>query len=257
MGSIKKDHKSGNVNFWIVKYVADGCLTNIKKKKKSRPKVQKSIVCKKLHFEENNFEIYELIFEEKFILKHFMYRTIPKRCVLGVLWTTQYVSKVYFTWRRLRVTLLTSFYGCNAFGCIYILLALKNKNISIHQLLYFGDMFWNVISLDFCKKPRNVHFDPNSVFSFSCFVDFWSLHGAHLMCVYSWMYVRKCYKFLKYSDLHLICPNYFFIIILLLFSCYHWISFKFPKFLGISLTCQKIDTNHLLSIIDKMNLKSI
>ncbi len=35
--SIKRDHKSENVNFEIVKYVIDDSLTNIKKKK-SRPK---------------------------------------------------------------------------------------------------------------------------------------------------------------------------------------------------------------------------
>ncbi len=43
----------------------------------------------------------------------------------------------------------------------------KQKKFSGHQLLYFGDMFLNSISLDFCKKPRNVHFNPNSVFSLS------------------------------------------------------------------------------------------
>ncbi len=39
-------------------------------------------------------------------------------------------------------------------------------------------MFLNSISLDFCKKLRNVHFDQNSVFSHSCkisFADLWSL----------------------------------------------------------------------------------
>ncbi len=39
-------------------------------------------------------------------------------------------------------------------------------------------MFLNGISLSFCKKPRNVHFDLNSVFSLSCkinFADLWSL----------------------------------------------------------------------------------
>ncbi len=88
-----------------------------------------------LHFEKNDFEIYEPDFWGKKILKHFMHRTIPKRCVLGVFRTAQYVSEVYFTWRRLFLTLLTYFYGYNAFGCIYILLTLKNKTkISIYQL---------------------------------------------------------------------------------------------------------------------------
>ncbi len=67
------------------------------------------------------------IFGKKLVLKHFMHRTIPKRCVLGVFWTAQYVSEVYFTRRRFLLTLLTSFYGYNAFRCIYILLTLKNK----------------------------------------------------------------------------------------------------------------------------------
>ncbi len=67
------------------------------------------------------------IFGKKFILKHFMHRTIPKRCVLGVFWPAQYVSEVYFTRRRLLLTLLTFFYGYIAFGCIYTLLTLKNK----------------------------------------------------------------------------------------------------------------------------------
>ncbi len=39
MRSMKKDHKSVNVNFKIVKYVVHDCLTNILKK--SRPKSAK------------------------------------------------------------------------------------------------------------------------------------------------------------------------------------------------------------------------
>ncbi len=148
-----------------------------KKKKKSRPKNAK--IAELRYFEKNDFEIYEPDFWdiwEKLILKPFMHRTISNcfKCILNC----QYVSEVYFTWRRLCLTLLTSFYGYNAFGCIYILLTLKNKKrISVHQLLYFRDMFLNVISLDFCKKLRNVNFDLNSVFSPSCkisFADLWS-----------------------------------------------------------------------------------
>ncbi len=124
------------------------------------------------------------IFGKKLISKYFMHRTIPKRSVLGVFWTAQYVSEVYFTWRRLLLTLLTSFYGYNSFGCIYILLTLKNKKqkIFVHQLFYFGNMFLNGTSLDFCKKPRNVHFDLNSGFSLSCKINFPDMvlfHGAH------------------------------------------------------------------------------
>ncbi len=109
-----------------------------------------------------------------------MYRTLPKRYVLGVFLTTRCVSDVHFTWRRVLLTPLISFYRYNAFGCIYILLTLKNKTkIYIYQLLYFGDMFLNGISLNFCRNPRNVHFDLNSVFiSLSCkisFANLWSL----------------------------------------------------------------------------------
>ncbi len=85
---------------------------------------------KKLHFEKKILNFMNLIFGifgKILILKHFMRRTIPKRCVLEVFWTAQYVSEVYFTWRRHLLTLSTSFYTYNAFEYIYILLTLKNK----------------------------------------------------------------------------------------------------------------------------------
>ncbi len=93
MRSMKRDLKSANVNFEIVKYVVDECLTNIKKR--SRPKSAKmaelgyfEIACEKycilrkmiLKFMNLIFGI----FGKKLIFKYFMYRTIPKRCVLGV-----------------------------------------------------------------------------------------------------------------------------------------------------------------------------
>ncbi len=56
------------------------------------------------------------VFGKKLILKHFMHRTIPKKCVLGVFWTAEYVSEVYFTWRRLLLTLLISFMGVTPLG---------------------------------------------------------------------------------------------------------------------------------------------
>ncbi len=100
------------------------------------------------------------IFGKKLILKHLMHRTNSKKvCSRSVL------NRPIRFWgllhRKLLLTPLTSFYGYNAFGCIYILLTLKNKKqkISLHQLLHFGDMFSNGIFLDFCKKPRTVHFD--------------------------------------------------------------------------------------------------
>ncbi len=83
------------------------------------------------------------IFRKKLILKHFMHRTVPKWCVLGVFWTAQYVSEVYFTWRRLLLTLLTSFYGYNAFECIYILLTQKQQQqINFHSPTV---MFWRFV----------------------------------------------------------------------------------------------------------------
>ncbi len=64
MRFMKRDHKSANVNFEIVKYVVDDYLMNIKKKKVNQ-KVQKwpgqgilKLAVKKLRFE-NYFEIYE------------------------------------------------------------------------------------------------------------------------------------------------------------------------------------------------------
>ncbi len=48
---------------------------------------------------------------------------------------------------------------------------IKIKN-PVHQLLFFGDMFLSSICLDFCKKPRNVYFDLDSVFSLSYKISF-------------------------------------------------------------------------------------
>ncbi len=64
MCSMKRDLKSANVNFRIVTCVIDDCLTNILRKNISKSaKIAElgyfEIGCKKLHFEKNNFEIYE------------------------------------------------------------------------------------------------------------------------------------------------------------------------------------------------------
>ncbi len=93
MRSMKRNHKSANVNFEIVKYVVDDYLTNILKKQVDQ-KIQKwlsqgilKLAVKKLHFEKNDFEIYELDlwdFWEKINFETFRHRTIPKRCVVGV-----------------------------------------------------------------------------------------------------------------------------------------------------------------------------
>ncbi len=65
MCSMKTDLKSANVNFEIVKYVVDDCLTNIKKKKKKKKSRSKSaqltdlgyfeICCEKTAFWEKRF----------------------------------------------------------------------------------------------------------------------------------------------------------------------------------------------------------
>ncbi len=104
-----------------------------------------------------------LIFGKKLILKHFMHRTIPKWCVLGVFWTAQYISNVYFTWWRLLLTLLISFMGITPLGVFIFYSHSKTKKFR-SQLLYFGGTFLNGISLDFCKKPKNIHFDLNLFF---------------------------------------------------------------------------------------------
>ncbi len=52
--------------------------------------------------------------------------------------------------------------------------------------LYFGDMFLNGISFYFYKKPRNVHFDLNSVFLLSykiSFADLRSLFMERITCI--------------------------------------------------------------------------
>ncbi len=191
---MKTDLKSANVNFEIVKYGVHDCLTNIKQK--GDQKVQKraelgyfEIGCKKTAFWEKlfwNLWTWFLGFlGEKLILIHFMHRTVPKRCVLGVFWTAQYVSEVYFTRRRLLLTLLTYFYEYNAFGCIYILLTLKNKtkNFPFTNSYTLGIRSWMVFLSDFCKKPRNVHFDLNpvsSLFYENSFADVRSLFMRHI-----------------------------------------------------------------------------
>ncbi len=150
-------------------------------KKKSWPKSAKvadlgyfETDCEKTVFEKNDFEIYEPNFWD-------MHGTIPKRCVLGVFWTAQYVFDIYFTWRRLLLTLLTSFYRYNAFRCIYILFALRNRKKNFR--FFFWDLFLNGISLDFCKNPRNIHFDLNSTFSLSYKISFADVRSLFMKCV--------------------------------------------------------------------------
>ncbi len=92
MGSMKRDHKLANVNFKIVKYVVQNCLTNIFLK--SRPKSAKmaeiryfEFGCKKLHFEKNDFEIYEPDFWEKINFETFYAQnySIQKVCSASIL----------------------------------------------------------------------------------------------------------------------------------------------------------------------------
>ncbi len=92
---MKRYLKSTNVNFEIVKYVVDDCLTNILKKVDQ--KVQKWLSYSILKLAVKNCILRKMIlefvnlifaiFEKKLILKHFLHRTIPKRYVLGVFLT--------------------------------------------------------------------------------------------------------------------------------------------------------------------------
>ncbi len=89
---MKRDHKSANVNFEIVKYLVDDCLTNIKKKRSKSSKTawlryfeidcKKNCILRKTILKFMNLIF--MIFGKKLILKHFVQRTIPKRRVLGV-----------------------------------------------------------------------------------------------------------------------------------------------------------------------------
>ncbi len=85
-------------------------------------------------------------------------------------------------------------------------------------------MFLNGISFDFCKKPRNVHCDLNSVFSLSykiSFADLWSLFMERITYVSTNFFVEN-----------LILNNFYIYI----FSLEHLIfkisvkEWKFPQF---------------------------
>ncbi len=175
MHSMKKDLKSANVNFEVVKYVADDCLTNIKKK--VHPGwVYFEIGVKKLQFEKNDFEIYEPDFWEKI-----NFETCAELFPKGVF--QEYFEPLYMFLMSILheegsfLHFWHLFTSIMPFG-VFIFYWHSQKKKSIHQLLYFGDMFLNGISLDLCKKPRNIHFDLNSVFSLSykiSFVDLSSL----------------------------------------------------------------------------------
>ncbi len=170
---MKRDLKSANVNFEIVKYIVDDCSSySILKLAVKNCILRKTI----LKFMNLIFGI----FGKKLILKHFTHRSIPKRCVLGVFWTEQYVYEIYFTWRRLLLTLLTSFYGCNAFGWIYILLSPKNKRKFRSPTPVFWDYVLQKYFSWFLQKTRNVHFDLNFIFSISYKISFTDLSSLFM-----------------------------------------------------------------------------
>ncbi len=77
--------------------------------------------------------------------------------------------------------------GINAFGCTFF--ALKKK-IFRSPTLTFWDMLLNSISLSFCKKPRIVDFDMNSVFSLSykiiSFVNLRYIFMERILLIISW-----------------------------------------------------------------------
>ncbi len=73
-----------------------------------------------------------LIFGKKLILKYFMHRTIPKKCVL------EYFEPPNTFLRSILLEeapsyILTSFYRYNVFGCIYILLTHTKKTKIFHS----------------------------------------------------------------------------------------------------------------------------
>ncbi len=110
------------------------------------------------------------IFGEKFILKHYMHRNIPKRRVLKVLWTAPYESEVYFTWRRLLLTLLIYFHAYKAsVNFLYFTHTLKLKKIlfTVHILIFWGYVLKWCFS-HFCKKTKIANFEINFAFLFSC-----------------------------------------------------------------------------------------
>ncbi len=119
------------------------------------------IDCKKLHFEKNDFEIYEPDFWEKINFETFYAQNYSQKlCSTSILNSPIRFWGLFYMKNAPSYT-LTSFYGYNAFGSHS-----KTKKVSIRQLLYFGDMFLKGISLDFCKNPRTVHFDLNCFFRF-------------------------------------------------------------------------------------------
>ncbi len=89
------------------------------------------IGCKKLHFEKNDFEIYESgfwDFWEKINFKTFYAQNYSQKvCSGSILNRPIHFLGLFYTKKAPSYT-LTSFYGCyNAYGYIYILLKLKNK----------------------------------------------------------------------------------------------------------------------------------
>ncbi len=71
---------------------------------------------------------------------------------------------------------------------------LKSANVNFEIVKYVvGDcLFLNGISLDFCKKPRNIHFDLNSVFSLSYKISLANLRSLFMERItFSFVYVNK------------------------------------------------------------------
>ncbi len=184
---MKRDLKSANANSVIVVYVVDDCLTNVFKK--SRPKRTKmaelryfEIGCKKLHFEKTDFEIYETDFWDfwdKINFETFYVQNYSQKvCSRSILNHKTPFWGLFYTKKALFLHLCHLFMGITSSGVfIFYLHSTTKTKISIHQLLYFGDMFLNGISLDGCKKPRNGHFDLNSVFSLSYKISFADLRS--------------------------------------------------------------------------------
>ncbi len=125
------------------------------------------------------------IFGKQLIVKLFMHRTLPKRCVLLVFWTAQYISEVYFTWGRLLLTLWHLFMGITPLGVFLFYSHSKTKqkkclftNSSILEICS-----WMVFLLICAKKPRNGDFDVNFIFSLSYKISFADLTSLLMECI--------------------------------------------------------------------------
>ncbi len=79
-------------------------------------------------------------------------------------------------------------------GVFYFTHTQKQK-IKLHSpTLIFWGLFLNGISLNFYRKPRNVHFDLTSVFSLSCKISLADLWSLFMECItFGTLFSKKGY----------------------------------------------------------------